>query len=73
MQEDQNTGRAVATGVHDDPTEQEVEQLLKETISEIGMSVEGVKIKCPVKPITHALIQFSDDEEMKKKSDLRTG
>ena len=73
MQEDQNTGRAEATGFHDDTTEQEVEQLLKDAITEIGMSVEGVKIKYPVKPITHTLIQFSDNEEMNNMSDLRTG
>ena len=48
----QNHGKAVATGFHGDSTEQEVEQLLRETITEIGMSTENVKIKCPAKPIT---------------------
>ena len=37
-QEDQNQRRAVATGFHDEMTEQEVENLLKKTIVEIGMS-----------------------------------
>ena len=45
VQEDQNHGEAVATGFHGDSTEQEVVQLLRETIAEIGMSTENVKIK----------------------------
>ena len=56
VQEDQNHGKAVATGFHGDSTEQEVEQLLRETIAEIGMLTENVKIKCPAKPITYAFI-----------------
>ena len=40
IQEDQNHGEAVGTGFHGDSTEQEVEQLLRETIAEIAMSTE---------------------------------
>ena len=54
VQEDQNHGEAVATGFQGDSIEQEVEQLLRETVAEIGMSTENVKIKCLVKLITHA-------------------
>ena len=54
VQEDQNHGKAVATGFYGDSTEQEVEQLLRETIAETGMSTENVEIKCPAKPITYA-------------------
>ena len=53
--------KAVATGFHEDSTEQEVEQLLRETIAEIGMLAENVKIKCTAKPITHAFIHFNDE------------
>ena len=59
----QNHGKAVATGFQENSTEQEVEQLLSETIVGIGMSTENVKIKCPAKPITHAFIQFNDNNE----------
>ena len=38
--EDHNQGRAVATGFHNDMTEVEVEHLLSETITEIGMSMK---------------------------------
>ena len=41
--QDQNHGKAVATGFHGDSTVQEVEQLLRETIAEIGMSTENVQ------------------------------
>ena len=65
-QENQNQRRAVPTGFHDDTTEREVEHLLKETIIAIGMSMEQIQIKCPAKPITHALLQFTDTDETDK-------
>ena len=40
VQEDQNHGKAVATGFNEDSIEQEVEQSLRETVTEIGMSTE---------------------------------
>ena len=52
--EDKNRRRAVAAGFHDDTTEQEVEDLLKETIVATGMLMEKIQIKRPAKPITHA-------------------
>ena len=57
VQEDQNHGKAVATGFHGDSTEQEVEQLLRETIAEIGMSTESVKIKCQTYHICFHIFQ----------------
>ena len=39
---------------------------MKETIKEIGMSIENVRIECPAKPITHAFIYFKNDDEMNK-------
>ena len=36
---------------------------MRETIAEIGMLIENVKIKCPAKPITHAFIYFNDNDE----------
>ena len=39
---------------------------MKETITEIGMSIENVRIECPAKPITHAFIYFKNDDEMNK-------
>ena len=30
------------------------------------MSIEKVRIKCPAKPITHAFIHFTDDDEKGK-------
>ena len=56
VQEDQNRGEAVATGFHGDSTEQEVKQLLRETITEIGVSTENVQIKCSAKPIAYAFM-----------------
>ena len=41
--------KAVATGFHSETSEAEVEQLLKETITEIGMSIENERIECPAK------------------------
>ena len=66
VHEDQNHGRAVATGFYGDSSEQEVEHLLKETTTEIGMSTENAKIECLAKPITHAFIYFNDNNERNK-------
>ena len=66
VHEDQNRGKAVATRFHGDSIEHEVEQLLRETIAEIGMSTENVKIECPAKPITYAFIYFNDNDERNK-------
>ena len=52
VHEDQNHGKAAATGFHGDTCEQEVEQLLRETMIEIGMSTENAKMECLAKP-TH--------------------
>ena len=64
--EEQNQRRAVATGFQDDTTEQEVEDLLKETIVAIGIAMDKINIKCPAKPITHAFLQFTDSDERDK-------
>ena len=66
LHDSQNHGNAVATGFHGDLTEQEVEKLLGETIAQIGVSTENVKIKCPSKPITYAFIYFNDNDERNK-------
>ena len=41
-------------------------QLLRETITVIGMSTENAKIECPAKRITHAFIYFNDNNERNK-------
>ena len=64
--DDQSQGKAVATGFHSETSESEVEQLLKETIIEAGMSIENARIECPAKPITHAFIFFKGDDERNK-------
>ena len=71
VHEDQNPGKAVATRFHSDSSDQEVEQLLRETITEIGMSTENAKIECLAKPITHAFIYFNDNHEKTNTSDQR--
>ena len=63
---DQNQGKAVITGFHNETSESEVVQLLKETITEIGMSIENARIECTAKPITHAFIYFKSDDERNK-------
>ena len=47
-------------------TEAKVEQLLKETTTEKGMSIENARIECPAKPITHAFIYFKNDDVRNK-------
>ena len=41
--DDRNHGKAAATGFHCETSKSEVEQLLRETITEIGMSIEKCK------------------------------
>ena len=53
---DRNQGKAVITGFHNETSEPEVIQLLKESMTEIGMTMENVRIERPAKPITHAFI-----------------
>ena len=62
-QEDQNQRRTVVTGFHDDTTTQEEQDTLKEITTTTGMSMEQIQIKCPTKPITHAFLQFKDNDE----------
>ena len=66
VHEDQNHGKAVATRFYGDTCEQEFEQFLRETLTEIGMSTENAKIECPAKPATHAFICFKDSDERSK-------
>ena len=61
-----NQGKAVITGFHNETSKPEVIQLLKESITEIGMTMENLRIECPAKPITHAFIHFKNDEERNK-------
>ena len=49
------------TGFHNETTESEVTQLLREMINEIGMDFGSARIECPAKPITHAFIHFMND------------
>ena len=46
-------------------TEEQVERL-RETITEIAVLTENVKIKCPAKLITYAFIDFNDNHERNK-------
>ena len=54
------------TGLHSETTESEVTNMLKEMMNEIGMEFGSVKLVCPAKPITHALIFFANDNERNK-------
>ena len=64
--EDQNHGKAEATEFHCDTSEQEVAQLLRKTVTEIGMSTKYAKIECPAKLTTHAFIYFKGKDERNK-------
>ena len=64
--DDQNQGKAVVTGFHSETSESEVEQQLREMITEIGVSIENARIERPAKPITHAFIYFKNDDEGNK-------
>ena len=63
---DRNQGKAVITGFRSETFEPEVIQFLKESITEIGMTMENVRIECPAKQIIHAFIHFKNDEEKNK-------
>ena len=65
-QVDRNQGKAVITGFHNETSEPEVIQSLKESLTEIGMTMENVGIECPSKPITHAFVRFKNDAERNK-------
>ena len=54
------------TRFHNETSEPEVIQLLKESVTEIGMTMENVRMECPAKPTTHAFIHFKNDEEGNK-------
>ena len=56
-------GKAVTAGFHSETSVSEVVQLLKETVTEIGMSIEHARIECPAKPIKHAFTYFGNDEK----------
>ena len=43
---DRNQGKAVITGFHSETPEPEVIQLLKASITEIGMTIENARIEC---------------------------
>ena len=64
--EDQNQGKAVVTGFHSETSESEVEQLLKETIIEIGMSIQNARIECLAQPIKRTFIYFKSDDGRNK-------
>ena len=51
------------TRFHSEKSEPEVIQLLKESITETGMTIEKARIECPAKPIAHAFIHFRNDDE----------
>ena len=61
-----NQRKAVITGFHSETSEPEVVQLLKKSIAEIGMTMENARVECTAKPITHAFIDFKNDEERNK-------
>ena len=54
------------TGFHSETSEPEVIQLLKESLTEMGMTIENARIECTAKPITHAFIHFKNDDERNK-------
>ena len=60
---DQNQGEAVITGFHSETSEPEIIQLQKESITEIGMTIESARIDCSAKPITPAFIHNDDERE----------
>ena len=62
----QNQGKAVITGFHSETSESEVIQLMKESITEIGMTIGNARSECPAKPITHAFIHLKNDDERNK-------
>ena len=65
VHEDQNHGKAVATGFHGDSSEHEVERLLREDNRDWYIDWKA-KIECLAKFITHASIYFNDNNERNK-------
>ena len=63
---DQNQDKAVMTGFHSETSEPEAIQLLKESLTEIAMTIENARMECLAKPITHAFIHFKLDDERNK-------
>ena len=61
-----NQSETVMAGLHNETTESEVADTLKEMMKEIGMDFEKVKLVCPAKPITHAFVYFENDNERNK-------
>ena len=66
IEEIKGQGKAVITGFHSETLEPEVIQLLKESFTEIGMTMENARIECSAKPTAHASIHFKNDEERNK-------
>ena len=58
IHEDQNHGRAVATGFHGDTSQQEIERLLRRTITEIGMSYRKCKDRVFLQNLSLMLLSF---------------
>ena len=54
------------TRFHNETSEPEVIQLLKESIPIIGKTMENARIECSAKPITQAFSHFMNDEERNK-------
>ena len=54
------------TRFHNETSESEVIQLLRDSITEIRMTIENVRIECTAKPITLACIHLKNDDERNK-------
>ena len=67
----QDDTKVVATGSHDDTTEDEVKKILTSIVVVRGISKENMKVKCPAKPITPAFPQVEVKKDIST-SDLRT-
>ena len=55
--------KAVVTGFKEDDDETEVRILLEKSIDVSGMKKAEIVIKCPAKPITHAFLEFKDNDQ----------
>ena len=55
--------KAVVTGFKEDSDETEVRILLEKSTDVSGMKKAEIVIKCPAKPITHAFLEFEDNEQ----------
>ena len=58
-----NQGKVVIKGFHSETSKSEVIQLLKESITEIGMTIENARVEGTAQPITHAFNHFKNDDE----------